>query len=122
MTPIRKRGSLASGGAMGFLDPLALPYDPLEWAKKPFSEKSRMVCRSWALQGYGTPLGVYALYVFKVLFYVGWVFFCSFTPGIGELRSISSCLLEPLAFHKAIIWTILFDILDLVCGTWPLAV
>src|SRR5260370_7830568 len=91
MTRIRKGGSLASGGAMGFLDPLAPPYDPLEWTKKPFSEKSRMVCRSWALQGYGTPLGVYALYLVKVLFYVGgWAFFSTFTPAMPTLRSTPS--------------------------------
>jgi hypothetical protein len=121
MTPNRKRGSLASGGAMGFLDPLAPPYDPLEWAKKPFAEKSRMVCRSWALQGWGAPLGVYALYALKVLLYAGgWVFFCSFTPGMGNLRSIASWWLEPVAFQKAILWSMLFEILGLGCGSGPL--
>jgi hypothetical protein len=106
---------------MGFLDPLAPPYDPLEWTKKPFSEKSRMACRSWALQGYGTPLGVYALYVVKVLFYVGgWAFFTSFTPGMGGLRSIASWWLEPVAFQKAILWSMLFEGLGLGCGSGPL--
>ena len=76
---------------MGLLDPVAPPYDPLEWEKKPFPEKSRLVCGAWALQGYGTPLGVYALYAFKLVLYAaGWWFFCGFTPGMGELRSIGS--------------------------------
>jgi len=52
---------------MGFLDPVSPPYDPLEWEKKPFAEKSRMVCRAWAMQGYGTPLAVYGVYALKVL-------------------------------------------------------
>jgi hypothetical protein len=106
---------------MGFLDPVAPPYDPLEWAKKPFSEKSRMVCRTWALQGYGTPLAVYALYLLKALAYVGgWVVFCGFTPGMGDLRSISSWWLEPAAFQKAILWSMLFEALGLGCGSGPL--
>ena len=32
-----------------------------------------MVCEAWALQGYGTPLGVYAVYALKVALYVGGV-------------------------------------------------
>ena len=100
---------------MGLLDPIAPPYDPLEWAKLPFAEKSRMVCRSWALQGYGTPLGVYGLYLFKVILYIGgWAFFCG-GPG-----SIASWWLEPIAFQKAIIWSMLFEILGLGCGSGPL--
>ena len=35
---------------MGLLDQLSPPYDPLDWLKKPFSERSRMACRAWALQ------------------------------------------------------------------------
>ena len=105
---------------MGFLDPVAPPYDPLEWAKKPFAEKSRMVCRSWALQGYGTPLGVYALYAIKLVLYaLGWAFFCGFTPGM-ELRSIRVWWLEPIAFQKAIVWSLLFEVLGLGCGSGPL--
>jgi hypothetical protein len=69
---------------VGLLAPTPPPYDPLEWAKKPFAEKARMVCESWALQGYGTPVAIYAVYALKVALYVGaWAFFCSNTPGLG---------------------------------------
>jgi hypothetical protein len=106
---------------MGFLDPVAPPYDPLDWARKPFSEKSRMACRAWALQGYGTPIPVYAVYAFKLLAYLGgWWVFGSFTPGLGDLRSIASWWLEPAAFQKAILWSMLFEILGLGCGSGPL--
>src|SRR5207237_424908 len=95
--------------SMGLLDPVAPPYDPLDWAKKPFAEKSQMVCRSWALQGYGTPLGVYFLYAFKLAAYVaGWWFFCRFTPGMGELATIGQWWLRPEAFQRAIVWSLLF--------------
>src|SRR5262245_47839159 len=106
---------------MGLLDPLLPPYDALEWAQKPFSEKSRMVCRAWALQGYGTPPLVYALYAVKTLLYVGgWLLFCSFTPGMGQLASIRSWWLTPIAFQKAILWSMLFEVLGLGCGSGPL--
>jgi hypothetical protein len=106
---------------MGLLDPASPPYDPLEWAEKPFAEKAQMVCRSWALQGYGTPAAVYAVYLVKVVLYIGgWCFFCSFTPGLGDPRSISSWWLSPVAFQKAILWSMLFEGLGLGCGSGPL--
>jgi hypothetical protein len=106
---------------MGLLDPVAPPYDPLEWLKQPFAEKSRLVCRSWALQGYGTPLGVYALYALKVVFYVaGWWFFCRFTPGLGDLKAIGSWWLSSVAFRKAILWSLLFEVMGFGCGSGPL--
>mgnify|MGYP001825070658 FL=1 len=40
---------------MALLNPTPPPYDVREWEKKPFPERVRMVCQSWALQGYGTP-------------------------------------------------------------------
>ena len=93
-----------------FLKPVPPPYDPLEWVKKPFAERSRMVCCAWAMQGYGTPLAVYLLYAVKVVFYVaGWWFFCRFSPGMGELGRISTWWLEPTAFQKAIVWSMLFE-------------
>jgi hypothetical protein len=65
-----------------FPKPIPPPYDPLEWAKKPFHEKAAMVCNSWAMQGYGTPLGVYLVYALKIAGYIaGWFFFCSFYGG-----------------------------------------
>jgi len=104
-----------------FLKPIPLPYDPLEWAKKPFPEKSRMVCTAWAMQGYGAPLAVYAAYALKMLLYVGgWLFFCGFTPGMGSLAHFGSWWLEPEAFQKAILFSMLFEIVGLGCGSGPL--
>jgi hypothetical protein len=103
------------------LKPVSPPYDPLEWAKQPFAEKSRMVCRAWAMQGYGSPLGVYIVYALKIVFYIGgWFFFASFTPGMGRLADIGSWWLRPEAFQKAILWSLLFEIVGLGCGSGPL--
>jgi len=106
---------------MGWLDPISPPYDPLEWAKKPFAEKGRMVCESWALQGYGTPWPVYLVYLLKVVLYVGgWALFCSLSPELGRLSEVGSWWLEPLAFQKAILWSCLFEVLGFGCGSGPL--
>ena len=42
---------------MRFFHSTPPPYEPLEWATRPFAERGRMVCEAWALQGYGTPMG-----------------------------------------------------------------
>lgn len=104
-----------------FLQPDAPPYDPLEWVKLPFSERAKLVCRAWAMQGYGTPLAVYLLYALKILLYVGgWAFFCGFSPGLGRLSDIGTWWLEPVAFQKAILFSLLFEMTGLGCGSGPL--
>lgn len=105
---------------MKLLQPAPPPYDALDWARRPLAERGRMVCQAWALQGYGTPLGVYVVYAVKIAFYVGmWICFCGFTPGLGEVSSIAAWL-SPIAFQKAILWSMLFEGLGLGCGSGPL--
>jgi hypothetical protein len=103
------------------LRPVLPPYDPLEWVKRPFLERARMVCEAWALQGYGTPVVIYAAYAVKLALYAGaWLLFCRTTPGLGELASIGEWWLHPIAFQKAILWSMLFEGLGLGCGSGPL--
>ncbi len=106
---------------MGFLKPTATPYDPLVWEKLPFAERARQACQAWALQGYGTPTAIYLLYALKVVIYAAaWVLFCSFTPGLGSIARIGTWWLEPVAFQKAILWSMLFEGMGLGCGSGPL--
>ena len=107
---------------MGLLDPTPPPYDALEWAGKPFPEKARMVCESWALQGYGTPPSVFLVYGLKVWFYLwAWGAFVGFTPGLeGGLAAFGQWWLAPIAFQKFILWSLLFEVLGLGCGSGPL--
>ncbi|MFV8755479.1 DUF3556 domain-containing protein [Nannocystaceae bacterium ST9] len=106
---------------MGIFDPVLPPYDPIEWSKKPLAERGRMVCQAWAIQGYGTPPGIFIVYAIKMLFYVGmWALFCRFTPGLGTLATIADWWLEPIAFQKAIAWSMAFELLGLGCGSGPL--
>jgi hypothetical protein len=93
----------------------------LEWSKKPFAERGRMVCQAWALEGYGTPLSVFVVYAAKVVVFVGmWVFFCSLSRGLGGVATIGQWWLAPAAFEKAILWSMLFEGLGLGCGSGPL--
>jgi hypothetical protein len=106
---------------VGLLDPTPPPYDPLAWAKLPFAERGRMVCEAWAIQGYGTPPGVFAVYALKIALYVaGWAAFCGTSPSLGGFGTIASWWLHPVAFQKAIVWSLLFEVLGLGCGSGPL--
>ena len=87
----------------------------------PFAERAQMVCAAWAVQGYGSPLAVYVLYVAKVALYVlGWALFSTTSAGAGGLSSIASWWLSPVAFEKAIVWSMLFEALGFGCGSGPL--
>jgi len=106
---------------VGLLQPTPTPYDPLAWVHAPLGERARMVCQAWALDGYGTPLLIYAVQVVKVAFYVGaWILFCGTTPGLGGLTTIDQWWLHPIGFEKAILWSMLFEGLGLGCGSGPL--
>src|SRR5205807_1066323 len=48
------------------------------------------------------------------------VFFCGFTPGMGGLHDIGSWWLRAEAFQKAILWSALFEVIGLGCGSGPL--
>ena len=105
---------------MGLMRPTPVPYDALEWVKKPFAERARMVCEAWALQGYGTPVAIYALHIIKIAVYIAvWIALCTFTPGLG-LANIGDWWLSPIAFQKAILWNMAFEGLGLGCGFGPL--
>jgi hypothetical protein len=105
---------------LGLLRPTPTPYDPIAWLAQPLPERGRMVCEAWALHGYGTPLGAYLFHVVKMAIYVGgWLAWCTATPGY-TLATIETWGLSPLAFEKAILWSMLFEGLGLGCGSGPL--
>ena len=106
---------------MSFLQPTPTPYDPFQWGQLPFTERARLVCQAWAVQGYGAPLVVIVFYAVKIALYAAvWLMFCSFTPSLGGLSNIGTWWLEPIAFQKAILWSMLFEGLGLGCGSGPL--
>ena len=118
-----------------FLKPKALPYDPIEWSQKPYAEQLRIICQTWATRGYGSPVVAYLFYAVKMVAYVYvWMWFCSFnaapsSSGAAAADRIDfvspswtdwSWALHPVAFQKAIAWSMLFEVLGLGCGSGPL--
>lgn len=103
------------------ITPKPAPYDADEWTRAPFEQRLRMVCRAWALDGYGTPVGAFGFYVLKIALYVGgWLYFCSRSPALGAPATIATWWALPVAFQKAILWSMVFEGLGLGCGSGPL--
>ncbi len=106
---------------MGFIDPTLPPYDPLDWQQQPFPQRARMVCTAWATQGYGTPVAIFLAYGLKIAaFIAGWLLFCAHSPALGGVADIAAWWLDPLALQKAVLWSMLFEVLGLGCGSGPL--
>ena len=106
---------------MGLLDPTLPDYDAIELRSKPFEERARLACQSWAVQGYGTPAPILVVYAAKVALFVGgWLLFCSRSPELGGIADVANWWLHPLAFQKAIVWSAVFEVLGLGCGSGPL--
>ncbi|MEM7371008.1 MAG: DUF3556 domain-containing protein [Bacteroidota bacterium] len=103
------------------LAPKALPFDFEEWKRQPFAQQVKMLCTAWATQGYGAPASAYAFYVLKIGFYIGmWMFFCSFSAELGGASEISAWWFKAEALLKAVVWSMLFEVLGLGCGSGPL--
>jgi hypothetical protein len=96
-------------------------YDVDAWRRLPFPERLRLVCQSWAVDGYGTPGLVLVAYVLKIGLYVGgWLAFCALSAGLGGPASIATWWFEPEALVKAVLWSMAFEVLGLGCGSGPL--
>jgi hypothetical protein len=90
-------------------------------AGRGFSDLVREGCEGYVLQGIGLPIAAYAFHAVKLgLFVLGWTFFCSFTPGLGNPATFGSWWLEPIAFQKAFIWACLVEVLGFGCMSGPL--
>jgi len=99
---------------MGLLDPTPPPFEVSEWRRLPHLERIKPLAQDWALNGFGTPVAVYFLYVFKVLIYAGGGALLIFaTSGWPEWTA-------PIVFQKAVIWTLLWEVLGLGAGSLPL--
>src|SRR5262245_8455318 len=96
-------------------------FDPSEWSKKEFTERVRLGTNAYVLQGIGYPPAVYLFHAVKLsLFVLGWMFFCSFTPGLGTPRNFTSWIFEGTAFQKAFLWASLVEVTGFGCMSGPL--
>lgn len=98
------------------------PYDPARMMAAPFPERVRMICRTWAAQVMPNPPIVLAMYWLKYLFLFigGWAFFVSFSAGYPGFTHPREWAFMPIAFQKAIVWALFYEIVGLGCSWGPM--
>ncbi|AQT79002.1 hypothetical protein B1R94_06545 [Mycolicibacterium litorale] len=106
---------------MGFLKQETPVIDFETWSQGTRAEKIKPMARHWAEVGFGTPVALHLFYVVKILLYVfvGALFGLA-TKGIGGLGDIGSWWSEPIVYEKAVLYTMLFEVVGLGCGFGPL--
>jgi hypothetical protein len=107
---------------MGLLTPAPPPFEVEDWKRLPHLERIKPLAQDWALNGFGTPVAVYLLYVIKVLLYAGGglLLISATTAGLGGIGDLGDWWTEPIVFQKAVIWTMLWEVLGLGAGSLPL--
>lgn len=89
--------------------------------KAAFADLVRAGCEDYVLHGIGLPAAAYVFHAVKLaLVVLAWMFFCSFTPGLGSPLHVGSWWSEPVAFQKAFLWGCLVEVLGLGCMSGPL--
>ena len=68
------------------------------------------MARHWAEVGFGTPVVMHLLYVFKILLYIfgGWLFALA-TKGIDGFTNVGQWWSELIVFQKVVLYTMLFE-------------
>jgi len=107
---------------MSFLEPTPPPFEYAEWRRRPHLERIKACAQDWALNGFGTPYFVYLLYIVKLVLYAGGglLLISATTDGLGGLGDLGSWWTEPIVFQKAVIWTMLWEVLGFGAGSLPL--
>ncbi|HEY2142255.1 MAG TPA: DUF3556 domain-containing protein [Solirubrobacteraceae bacterium] len=107
---------------MGFIAPAPPPVEIEEWKRLPHLERIKPLAQDWAINGFGTPHAVFLLYIVKLVVYTlgGLLVISATTKGLGGLGNLSSWWTEPIVFEKAVVWTMLWEVLGLGAGSMPL--
>ncbi|MEB3034755.1 DUF3556 domain-containing protein [[Mycobacterium] nativiensis] len=106
---------------MGFIKPSVPDVDPQTWRTTPWATRIQVCSRHWAEQGFGTPSAIYLLYLIKIAAYVvGAAAVIALTPGLGGLGRIAEWWTQPIVYQKVVVFSLLFEILGLGCGSGPL--
>src|ERR1700681_549912 len=107
---------------MGFITPADPPVEIEQWKRLSHLQRIKPLAQDWALNGLGTPHFVYLLYIAKLIVYAGGglLLISATTKGIGGLGNLGSSWTEPVVFQKAVVWTMLWEVLGLGAGSMPL--
>ena len=108
---------------MGFTTPNLPAVDFETFLEQPLMERIKTLALKWVDHGYGVPRLVHLIYIAKlVLFYaVGGVVIATATSHLPAFWHVSGWWNQPIVYQKAILWTVLLELLGLA-GSWgPLA-
>jgi hypothetical protein len=97
--------------------------DPEEFLTRPLMERIRVMALKWVDYGYGVPRMIHVLYIAKlVVFYaIGGIAIATVTSGLPAFWHVSQWWNQPIVYQKAILWTVLLELIGLA-GSWgPLA-
>jgi hypothetical protein len=107
---------------MGFIRPTLPTVDPATWPQTPRLERIRHLAPFWVDHGFGTQWAVHVLYLVKCVVYAGaavavtaWT-----TPGLGGISTVAHWWTSAVFFQKAVVFSLLFEVLGLGCGSGPL--
>jgi hypothetical protein len=105
---------------MGFVRPELPVLDP-DWRTRPLLARVRPLAQHWVEHGFGTPYAIHVLYLVKVgAWATGGLAVAAATPGVGSLPDIGSWWTDIVVYQKLVIWTLLWEVLGLGCGSGPL--
>ncbi|MDI3315071.1 MAG: DUF3556 domain-containing protein [Mycobacterium sp.] len=106
---------------MGFITPELPDVDRDSWSTLPRATRLQVVTRHWVEHGFGTPYAIYLLYLVKIAGYIaGAAAVISVTPGLGGLGHVSGWWAQPIVYQKVVIFSLLFEVTGLGCGSGPL--
>lgn len=106
---------------MGFIQPSPPKVDMEEWKQLPHLARLKPLVQDWGVNGFGTPYVVYLLYIVKLVVYsLGALLVISTTSGLGGLGDFGSWWNEPIVWQKLAVWTLVWEIIGLGCGSMPL--
>jgi Transmembrane protein of unknown function (DUF3556) len=106
---------------MGFTTPRLPDFDLDEWRRRPHHRRLEPLVKDWGLNGFGTPEAIYLLYLVKIVIFVGAaLLLIDATSDVGGLGNIGNWWADPIVYQKFVVWTLLWEILGLGCGSMPL--
>ncbi len=107
---------------MGFIQPNLPVVDMAEWSKGTRAQRIVPMARHIAENGFGTPLVMPVMYGINIVLYIlgAWLFALS-TSGVEGFSNVGVWWTEPIVFEKAVLYTMLFEVVGLGCCFGPMA-
>jgi hypothetical protein len=104
---------------MGFTTPIYPAVEPETFLRQPLMERIRILARKWAEYGYGVPRMVHVMYIAKLVFFyaLGGIVIATVTSGLPAVWHVSEWWNQPIVYQKAILWTVLLELIGLA-GSW----